>query len=167
MNSQDSSAAKSSSGPSRVVLIGAVVAVVVAVGLYFWGLHQGRGELEAQKAGYEQRISGMQADVTKAQAALAAADNRVQFLLARGGVYRTAVDLDERNFGTANTHLQQAAAHLGNVSGSAGGLDAQKIAALRAELSKTNINVATDLEAQRGKVLRFGQRLDAMNPVAE
>lgn len=167
MNSTTTDTSSRSSDARKILMIVIVTAIVVAAALYFFGLHQGRGELATQKAQYEQRIGSVEQAAQRDKAALAAADNRIQFLLARGGVYRTAVDLDERNFGTANTHLQQAAAHLGKVAGNDGGLDAQKIAALRSELSNTNINVATDLEAQRGKVLRFGQRLDAMSPVAE
>lgn len=150
----------------NAILIGALVLVALAVGLYFWGLHQGRGELAAQKAQYEARIGSMQADLQKQTAELAAAGNRISFLQARAAIYRTAVDLDRRNFGTANEHLQEAASFLGKVSGDGAGLDMDRLAAVRKSVSQMNINVATDLETQRDQVLELGSQLDAMMPAS-
>ena len=156
--------AQARSRPLNAIVIGVVVLVAVAVGLYFWGLHQGRGELATQKAQYETRISSVQADLQKRTTELAVANNRIAFLQARASIYRTAVDLDRRNFGTANEHLQEAAAFLAKVSSDGGGLDMDQLAAVRKSVSQTNINVATDLETQRDQVLKFGSQLDAMMP---
>lgn len=164
MNNSQPDAPLSPSRSTRLMLIGLAVAVVVMAGLYFLGLHQGRGELAAQKADHEQRMGALQADLQQQQSNLAAAENQIQFLRARAAFYRTAVDLDQRNFGTANTHLQQAATFLEHIKGDAGGVKSDGLAALRAAVVATNINVATDLQAQRDKVLGFGRELDSMAP---
>ncbi len=166
MNSPDpgKDPAQARSRSFNAALIGAVVLVVLAGGLYFWGLHQGRGELAAQKTQYESRISSVQADLQKQTVELATANNRIAFLQARASIYRTAVDLDRRNFGTANEHLQEAVAFLGKVSGGGAGLDMDQLEVVRTSISQMNINVATDLETQRDQVLKLGSQLDAMMP---
>lgn len=163
MNTSDSNtrpATKSMS--SRTLLIAGAVVALLVLGVYFWGQFQTRSQLDAQKSGYEQRIGAVQQQLQAARRDLASTSNRNQLLLARTDLYRTAGDLDARNFGTANTRLQQAAAALGKVDASGGDLDAQKLATLRASIANTNINVATDLQQQRAQVLDFATQLDAL-----
>lgn len=163
MNTSDSAThPAAASKPSRNLLIAAGGVVALILGVYFWGHFQTRSQLGAQQAEHEQRISAVQDQLQNAQAQLAIASNRNQLLLARTDLYRTAADLDARNFGTANTRLQQAAAALGKVDASGAGVDAQQIATLRDAIAGTNINVATDLQQQRSQVLEFAAQLDAM-----
>ena len=150
------------SKPSRNLLIAVAVVIALLLGVYFWGHFQTRSQLGAQQTEHEQRITAVQDQLQKAQAQLAIANNRNQLLLARTDLYRTAADLDARNFGTANTRLQEAAAALGKVDATGGDLDAAKLAALRGAIAKTNINVATNLQQQRNQVLDFAAQLDAM-----
>lgn len=147
---------------SRTLLIAGAVVALLLLAVYLWGNSRTRSQLDAQQSSHEQRITTAQQELQKAQAALAASNNRNQLLLARTDLYRTAADLDARNFGTANTRLQEAAAALGKVDASKGDLDAAKLAALRDAIAKTNINVAIDLQAQRSQVLDFAAQLDAM-----
>ena len=76
-------------------------------------------------------------------------------------LYRTAVDLDQRNFGIANTNLKNAAASLAQAKSN------DKVSSLHDAIAATNINVATSLETQRDKVLSFVRQLDALVPPAE
>jgi len=161
MNASDSDIRPAGSS-TRSWLIAGAVAVALILGVYFWGQAQSRQQLGAQKIEYQQRISAIQGELQQARSELAASSNRNQLLMARTDLYRAAADLDRRNFGIANTRLQEAAAALGKVDGSGAGIDPAELAALRAAIAKTDINVATNLQQQRNQVLDFAARLDAM-----
>lgn len=164
MNSSDPDARRgtSSSRPAAKFLIAAAVVALVILAVYYWGNVQTRNQLSAQGSDYEQRLGSVQGQLQAAQGELAAARNRNQLLMARTDLYRAAADLDQRNFGTANTRLQEAAAALGRVDTSGGDLDTGRIAALRSSIAATNINVATDLQEQRNQVLDLAAQLDAL-----
>lgn len=163
MNTSDPNARPATTSmSSRTLLIAGAVVALLLLAVVLWGNFQTRSQLDAQQSDHEQRITAVQQQLEKAQAELAASNNRNQLLLARTDLYRTAADLDARNFGTANTRLQEAAAALGRVNASTGDLDVAKLAALRDAIAKTNINVAVDLQAQRSQVLGFAAQLDAM-----
>ncbi len=163
MNTSDSNThAVATSNRSRNLLVAAAVVIALIVGVYFWGSFQTRSQLSAQKADYEQRIVSVQDQLQTARADMSIANNRNLLLLARTDIYRAAADLDARNFGTANARLQEAGAALGKVNASSGDFDAEKLAALRASIAGTNINVATNLQEQRTQVLGLAAQLDAM-----
>jgi hypothetical protein len=151
--------------PSKVkrILIGIAAALVLAAILYGVGLSQGRAQLAAQKTGYDGQIQRLQAQVDVGKKELAAAQNGTRLVQARAGLYRTALDLERRNFGTANTHLQESAAMLGQVQGG-GNLDIARLGALKENLAKTDINVATDLEGQRKQMLDFARQVEDLTP---
>ena len=106
-SSGPSGPAKTITLPLNAALIVAGVAVALMIALYFGGLlsarSQGASELAAQKKQYDGQVSGLQADKQKAEADLAASQNLTHLMQARGSLYRTSLDLDQRNFGTANT----------------------------------------------------------------
>ncbi|MBW3549826.1 MAG: hypothetical protein KY442_03085 [Proteobacteria bacterium] len=163
MNTTDSTASSAkSSTPTRNILIGVLVVALLLLGVYLWGHFQTRSQLSAQQSEHEQRMSAVEGRLQQAQQDLSAANSRNQLLLARTALYRTATDLDQRNFGTASTHLQEAAAALGRVDASTGNINAQQLAALRGSIADMNINVATDLQQQRERVLRLATQLDAL-----
>jgi hypothetical protein len=92
---------------------------------------------------------------------------RQAVLAAEAAAYRSAVALEARNFGTANDRLRAAAAALAAIpeDDEVPGLGEDDVAALnevRAALSRTDLNVAVDVEAQRAEVLRLAGRLDAI-----
>ncbi len=161
MNNPASTAA---APPSKIkmILIGIAVALVLAAILYGVGLSQGRALLAAQITESGGQIQRLQAQVDSGKQELAAAQNRTRLIQARAGLYRTALDLERRNFGTANTHLQESAATLGEVQG--GDLDMARLGALKENLAKTDINVATDLEGQRKQILDFARQVEALAP---
>lgn len=72
-------------------------------------------------------------------------------------LYQTALDLDSRNFGTANDRLDEAASALSNV-GQAG----TQLSNLRTVIASTDINVAEDLAGQRASVLEFAETLRSL-----
>jgi predicted negative regulator of RcsB-dependent stress response len=155
-----SSSSALSSNKTRMVLVAAVVVILLMIGIYYWGNVQTRNQLTAQEAQYEQRITSVDAQLQQARGELAEARNRNHLLMARTALYRTAADLDQRNFGTANTRLQEAEAALRQVNASAGGLDAAELDSLRSSIEGMNLNVATNLQDQRNQVLDLASRLD-------
>lgn len=149
-----------SSYKTRMVLVAAVVVILLMVGIYYWGNMQTRNQLAAQETQYQQRIAAAEAQLLETRRELDAARNRNHLMMARTDLYRTAADLDQRNFGTANTRLQEAAAALRRVDASSGDLDAAKLDAVRSTIEGMNINVATNLQDQRNQVLDLASRLD-------
>ena len=151
-----------SSNKTRMALVAAAVVILLMIGIYYWGNVQTRNQLTAQETDYQQRISSVDSQLQATRRELASARNRNHLLVARTALYRTAADLDQRNFGTANTRLQEAEAALASVDASSGGVDAAGLDALRAAIKGMNINVATNLQEQRNQVLGLASRLDAM-----
>ena len=102
-----------------------------------------------------------------AQSRLERVGNMNHLLNGRIELYKAAAQLDQRNFGLANTHLRNAAAALSSVDTAAVGIDTAAFSALREAVAKTDIAVAVDLEAQRNTVLKFSAELDALLPRGE
>lgn len=77
-------------------------------------------------------------------------------------LYRTMLDVDARNFGTANQRLDEAAAALAQVDRDAIGPAALDLEELRRELGELDLRVAEDLEEQRGTLAELARRLAAV-----
>ena len=142
----------------KIYAIGAGVVLLLCAILYFVGLQAGKTQLAAQQAKFGVERNGLQSQLKTANAARDAARNRASLMEARGALYRTAIDLDARNFGTANSHLAEAATALDRVQ-------LPDVSALAGEIKSTDLNVAVDLAGQRGKVLGFAEQLNKVMPV--
>jgi len=158
VNSSSDAPASGASGKIKLYLIGAAVVLILGAILYFVGLQSGRAQLTAQEAKFGVERNGLQSQVKTAEIARDAARDRAAMMETRAALYRTAIDLDARNFGTANTHLKEAAAALGRVSN-------PDTAQLRGEIEATDLNVAVNLGDQRAQVLSFAEQLNRMMPV--
>lgn len=153
-----------SSGKTILTVIIIVACMIFAAfGIGFW---QGRLQLIVEHARHEQAITKLNATITQAQSDLIIAQNRGELMQARAALYRSAIDLDKRNFGTANLDLKEAAQSLGKINNSSSELKSSEIAQLRDAISKTNINVAVNLEVQRAQVLDFATKLNELIPEA-
>ena len=141
----------------KIYLIAILVIFVLGVVLYFAGLLAGKAQLAAQAAKFGVERNGLQSQVKTAETARDAALDRSAMMEARSALYRTAIDLDARNFGTANNHLKEAATALASVKGS-------DTSALKGEIGATDLNVAVNLADQRQKVLGFAEQLNKMMP---
>jgi len=143
---------------------------IAATGLVLIGAAGGGGYWYGSQRYASANISlSQQADA--AQQRLERVGNLNHLLIGRIELYKAAAQLDQRNFGLANTHLRNAAAALSAVDAAAVGIDAGAFNALREAVTKTDIAVAVDLEAQRASVLKFSSDLDSLlprsaNPVA-
>ncbi|HSJ23730.1 MAG TPA: hypothetical protein VK929_03530 [Longimicrobiales bacterium] len=139
--------------------VGLAVFLALAVGavLYFGGRWQERSYAADERAERIEELDAVRSD-------LAAAQDRIRLLRARSLLFETALDLDRRNFGTANAHLHAAAAELEAVRESVSDMDTQALQALQRDIAATDLSLATDLEVQRTRVLDFLARLDALLP---
>ena len=160
MKSSSSSEAPSSGagGKIKLYLIGALVVLILGAVLYFVGLQAGKAQLAAQAAKFGVERNGLQSQLKTAETARDAARDRASMMEASALLYRSTIDLDARNFGTANQHLQSAASALGRAKGS-------DTAQLSGEIKATDLNVAVDLSQQREKVLDFATQLNKVMPV--
>ena len=151
--------------PSRTkkILLRIVVTLVVAGGLYTVGWWQGRGGLNELRVKTESTIDSLHTEVRSIQKQRTLAENYGKLMEASAGLYKTAVDLDRRNFGTANTHLQQAAQVLETVEHGNEGTNPNALILLTRSIRTTNINVAVDLETQREQVLGFATQLETIS----
>ena len=140
------------------VLIGVGVALAAALLLYFLGLSYGRNRVEE----VEQQLQQEREQLEQVRRQVTRLENRNRMLQGLALLYQTALDLDERNFGTANQRLNEAAARLGEVqlADTASG----NLPQLQRDIASTNLEVAVDLEGQREQVLDFAGRLRAMLP---
>jgi len=148
---------KSPAKPSKAkpVLLGIGAVLLIGALLFGWGFLQGRAGMTEQQSqfAYEtqaisRQLNQSQSDLTQSRRETEEAKNLSRVMQARGELYRSAVDLEQRNFGTANTHLRQSAVLLGEV-GTGANIDTTRVNAVRDALAKTNIAVASDLGAQR------------------
>jgi len=141
----------------KKILIGIVIATIAGAALYGAGWFKARSQFSSDDEEIKRELQQ-----TKEQ--LITERNRTYLMEARGDLYDTAVNLDERNFGMANTRLQEAAAALGKVEDTDGNLNISKIQELKQAVAKKNINVAVNLEQQRNTVLSYINVLNKLIP---
>jgi len=145
-----------SSGIPRSAIWGgtALVIVLVLLGLGYALGNRPVADLRELADQAETRAEAGDALVAAMEARLEA--NRALALL-----YRTMLDVDARNFGTANQRLDEAAAALDRVDRDAIGEAADEVEALRDEMRALDIRVAEDLSGQRSRVEDMARRLAA------
>lgn len=130
----------------RQIAIKAAVAVGVALIAFLVGWFVGRGP-----------VGDLQERAAAAESHLALMQDHLHITDAASLLYQTALDLDARNFGTANDRLDEAASvlQLVGVAGSA-------LESLRSTVASTDINVAQNLAGQRAAVLGFAEALQGL-----
>jgi hypothetical protein len=141
----------------KTLVIVVIAAVVLGALLYLGGLWQGRGQLVAERSTYTAQIQQL---VDK----LAVVETGNTLLNARIALYRAAADLDQRNFGMANSRLQEAARSLAALEPLRIDVDPARLEGLRREIASTSIAVALDFEQQRTRLLSLAWQLDQLTP---
>lgn len=170
MPSQDTQPAggPARSGPPPALirwLVIAGVALLVALGLYWAGLAHGRSQMAQQKSNYEAQLKSARDQTQAAQAQAAALQTQNRVMSARGLLYRAAVALDNRNFGTANDDIQKAQQALAPVQPGDPGVDAGRLNAFRKTLGATRIDVATDTGAAHAQIVDLAAQADGIVPL--
>lgn len=148
----------------RHLAIGLAVALLIGVALYFAGRWQERSRAEAIHEELTTRTVAAVAQRDRALAELAVAETQIKLLRARSLLFETALDLERRNFGTANTRLAAAAEQLAAVSAGSTGAGREGVEKLRGAIASTDLRVAADLAGQRARVLGFAEELDRLIP---
>lgn len=133
------------------------IGVIAALALYFLGRSAGSSRV----ADIEQQHNATLAELSETEQRATRAENRSRMFQSLARLYRTALDLEERNFGTANRRLQEAASALQGVQSAE---NQQQIVQLRQDIAGTDLNVAVDLEDQRERILTFAERLHELIP---
>ena len=141
---------------------GVVLALVVGTGLYFGGRWVERSAGAPERAERLEQVEAARAELDRAQARLAVAEGRIGLYQARSLLFEAAVDLDRRNFGIANQHLDAAAQRLAAVLTGGSDLDVETLRGLQSSIQAMDVSVATDLGAQRSRVLEFVALLDEL-----
>ena len=156
-NADDTNNKGSGFSKFKKILIGIVIAIIAGAALYGAGWFQARSQFSSDDEEIKRELQQ-----TKEQ--LVTERNRTYLMEARGDLYDTAVNLDDRNFGIANTRLQEAAVALEKVKNADDNLNINKIQELQRAIAKNNINNAVNLEQQRNTVLRYINVLNKLIP---
>jgi hypothetical protein len=106
-----------------------------------------------------QRVEQAEAAAQETEAQAAGLEARLHAHRALSLLYRTMLDVDARNFGTANERLDEVAAALAQVNRDAIGPAAEDLEELQRDLGALDIRVADDLAEQRSTLAEFAQRL--------
>lgn len=149
---------------AKRMLTGIVVVLLLIAAAYFVGLSKGKGQAAALKSASDTSVRAAQGETQKNQSELAAVQTRSRLILARSLLYRAAVSLDQRNFGTANDDVKKAAATLAPLQPADVGANAAALEAVRQALAAVNITVADDLETQRRALLDLTAQMDKLIP---
>ena len=160
-NTSSSSASSTSSNqifglPRWAALGGLALASLVVV--FLAGVVVGRAPTP------ELRDRAEAAELSEAQAVeqIQALEGRLHGEQALTLLYRGLIDLDARNFGTANERIDAAANHLRQVNATAMGADAAAFDALRARLGELDIRVAADMAEQRAILTELARELNTL-----
>ena len=142
------------------------VALVAGAALFFGGWLRAHlvGERAAEEA--QETLEASRAETARAEAATATANARVdalersvRLLEARRLIAQALTDLDERNFGSARTRTESAAALLQTAGG--------QMEALAARLEGMELLATEQLEEERATLLSIAQSFDEALPVME
>ncbi len=132
-----------SPGNFQSMAIRAGIALGIALAVFLVGWFVGKGPVGSLRDRAEQ-----------AETSLALMQDHQYMTEAALLLYRTALDLDARNFGTANDRLDEAAAVLDRV-----GVAGTEMESLQSSVTSMDLSVAEDLAGQRQAVLGFAESL--------
>jgi hypothetical protein len=106
-----------------------------------------------------QRVATAEATARESVDRVAELEARVHAFRALSLLYMTLVDVDDRNFGIANTRLDQSVSALDQVDPGRIDVDTGELEAIRSELADLDIRVAADLADQRDTLAELARRL--------
>jgi hypothetical protein len=106
-----------------------------------------------------ERTEQSEATAEDAEARAADLEARLHGQRALALLYQTIVEVDARNFGTANERLNEVVASLDRMDRMRLGDRAEALEAIRDDLAALDIRVAADLSVQRSALSGLAQRL--------
>jgi len=139
----------------RTVTAGILIAVLALAAAYLIGLEQGRSEKESVIKGLEKQVSDLQRN-------MAVTESRNTLSTGRMALCKTVLDLEQVNFGMAETHLNETTAALSHVSPILVAIDPARFEELRREIAAVKIEIGSNTSDMRSRLLDFSSRLDAL-----
>ncbi|MSQ15014.1 MAG: hypothetical protein EXR50_04025 [Dehalococcoidia bacterium] len=134
------------------VAVGIMVVLATLIGgAYFIGMNQKSGEVSAAN-----KLSA------ELQQQVKALNSGNQVLNAKDSLHRSLVELDKRNFGTANSYVREAEAFLREVNPNDAGLAEDKLQAAQKAVEATNLIVVQDVGSHRADILALVSQLDKL-----
>lgn len=106
-----------------------------------------------------ERLVQVETTAQEREAQVAGLEARLNAHRALSLLYRTMLDVDARNFGTANERLDEAASALAAVNRNAMGPGGGDLDALERDLTALDVRVAEDLARQRTVLAELARRL--------
>jgi hypothetical protein len=140
---------------AKYLSIGILAATLLMCAAYYVGFARGHGELQALKNDYEKQLGAMQQKAV-------VCESRNSLSLARLALYRTVLDLEQKNFGLANSHIRQAASSLSQMSPALVGTDSAKLEAIRRSVAAMNFEPAASVDDQRSSILNAAMQLETI-----
>lgn len=135
------------------IAVYAAVSLAALAAAYGVGRYQTSGAIDAA----EQKTAEVAQARSATEQTLAEERNAIKKLEARRHMHLSLLELDKRNFGIAQEHLDHGARLLaGHATG--------ELETIRASLAATKLRATEDLETQRVKLLDLIRRFDAALP---
>lgn len=141
-------------GRVRALLIIVVVLLIAGAGWWF-----GRSGPTAEVAQLSQELEQARAQVQASERLRDETVAAAELQKAHIELLEALNELDRRNFGMVDGHLDRARSHLAKVDAEVLGIDAEALASLRQELEDVTLSVAADLNEQRQRLLGFDARI--------
>jgi hypothetical protein len=154
---------------TRPILYGLAIGLVIGLVLngYMW--MNMRSTLSGQEAQCAALLTTAASEKTELEGQIATLNGEVasakayaDLLGARILVARAIYQLDQRNFGLANGYVAQAAKAVADADAAVAGVDAGKLEKVKGVLGGLNLQVATDLMAQRLALADAAASMDAL-----
>jgi hypothetical protein len=134
------------------IIVGILAAIIVGVSV--WGAMTVSAN---RNIAITREMSKMGVAVTSER--LAVASRNAAIREAQAHLYEAAIELERRNFGTANTRLKEAATALAALPSAGGGTgNDARVARLQRAIAALDLTVVTDVSTQRDQVLVLAQQ---------
>jgi hypothetical protein len=149
-----------STDSERKLPIVPIIIIVAAIVLFAIGWWRGGAAPKAQVEQLTTELSESRDSTTAAQRQRDQARAGMTLREAQVALLQANMELDRRNFGTANEHIERAGERLATIDAATLTLDEARLEALREELAHTNLNLATDLAEQRSHLNRLAAEIN-------
>lgn len=143
-------------------LLGALLLIAISSGIgYGVGIFQSRSQIQKIQAEQKTALAEAQTQIEAAQSQVGAAEARSQLTQARLSLLESVNELDQNNFGNANTLLRQSSETLNKIEIST---NPEMLAKLKEDLSTAEINFAVNPVEQRKLMLNYSKQIEALLP---
>ncbi len=142
--------------------LSALLLIAISGGLgYGVGRLQSNLQVKQARTDKAAALENVETQLSEANAKVAAAEARSDYAQVQLRLLEGIDELEQRNFGNANTQLRLASETLSKIEISR---NPEKLAELQAELSTAEINFAVNPVEQRKLMLGYNEQIDALLP---